>query len=684
MKKGLIAGLALLVAFAFIGLAGCTDPDDGGKKPDPKPKPKEITINFWLNQDPFEGGQEDGDNPWQSKKINVGTAYGTLPTPTPWSGYTFIGWYDNTSGRGEEFTSTTIFREERDYNLYGDWVEEGKAKVTFDPNFIGNLDPKVLIIVSGTAIPSAQVPSWTRTDTFTATDTKTPYIFGGWYNEPGCTTQFDITSVITGSKKSIYAKWTHDMTGVIEKVTLANSWFVPYLFVMPPGKQWSNYDKITADYMLDADTIANGVGRAVRLLGNYKDSPTETEFSFYDGKEETPGAGNNFAILGYNALGNGPRIICHLGGAYGDPIKDVLAGILGAEPLPDTWFTVTYLTDGSKKNNEFKDENRPANAATSVIFGLGLPGQDNANTHLIRNVTLKGKTGTDDLIGIPIVFDLEKTETPGLYPAFIGYTTTDGTNGYKEANREYVGLTAAPAAIEKTFTLYDIVLNHNYPQVVIDGGTAQPANGEEKTDRNANLSAAQLDLPKIEGYRFDGWFTVQAQTGGSKITPDYKFSSSRTIYARWTKLLIPTEPLTITSNAGLRMSRDNDETAGSDGFWVFTSGGLLTWQLPEAALNYAYDKITAYYTIKDTVIPAGGDGTGKLIFKPSKSGTGDWGGLEGFNDNEDVVNGDRTWSRTLPLADFNYLNVQDNSGLSVTSFALRFTKIEFTATTYGK
>ena len=43
-----------------------------------------------------------------NKTLNEGEAYGTLPTPTR-SGYTFIGWYTQSSGGAIVTTSSKIY-----------------------------------------------------------------------------------------------------------------------------------------------------------------------------------------------------------------------------------------------------------------------------------------------------------------------------------------------------------------------------------------------------------------------------------------------------------------------------------------------------------------------------------------------------------------------------------------------
>jgi hypothetical protein len=119
-------------------------------------------------------------------------------------------------------------------------------------------------------------------------------------------------------------------------------------------------------------------------------------------------------------------------------------------------------------------------------------------------------------------------------------------------------------------------------------------------------------------------------------------------------------------------TRNNSTTSDSEGFWAFDDGGLLSWELPAAA-NDTYSKITVFYTIKDLDLDDKSAQYGKLIFKPAIS-AGSWTGI--IDNFQNVADGNFTWSYDLPLTDFNFLGIQDNTEPGVT-FKLKITKIEF-------
>jgi hypothetical protein len=214
---------------------------------------------------------------------------------------------------------------------------------------------------------------------------------------------------------------------VIEEVTLENGWYAVYRFDLPAGRTWGDFEKITAEYKFDAANLASGIGRGARLMGNY----TEADFEFHTSDANTVALANylngkNAEYILHNTSGSSPF----------PPLVDFLTGLLGVAPAADQWFTLDYPIDGSTKHANYDIANMPAaNATGPFYFGLGLPGQDNGgNTYQVKNVKLVGYEGVNDVIARPVVFTCDGVD----YPAFTGYPTTDGSNGYAEANRTMV------------------------------------------------------------------------------------------------------------------------------------------------------------------------------------------------------------------------------------------------------
>ncbi|MCL2211043.1 MAG: hypothetical protein FWB95_03880 [Treponema sp.] len=159
-----------------------------------------------------------------------------------------------------------------------------------------------------------------------------------------------------------------------ERVRLANAALAMYKFTLPAGQTWGNYNKITAEYMVDEDNITKSLrSGAIRMYGNYK----EEDF--------IPDSGNTVVSLSTDAM-FAHKIIYQ---------KNTNWAGLGA--VANEWFTIEYDISGSSGHAQFKKENIPAaNAAGPFYIALGLTSQDegrvNAINQLIRNVTLHHRT----------------------------------------------------------------------------------------------------------------------------------------------------------------------------------------------------------------------------------------------------------------------------------------------------
>jgi len=160
-----------------------------------------------------------------------------------------------------------------------------------------------------------------------------------------------------------------------ERLMLENGAYAIFKFELPAGAKWSDYNKITAEYLVDEDNIKKRIrnDNAVRLMGAYLD----------EAKFEVAGSYRNYNL---NDGANGPFIM--------DNIPKTWASMGAAA---NEWFTVTYDISGTKGHAQFVKENIPApNSTGPFFFGIGLSGMDAGRiggiTQLIRNVTLHHKT----------------------------------------------------------------------------------------------------------------------------------------------------------------------------------------------------------------------------------------------------------------------------------------------------
>jgi len=159
-----------------------------------------------------------------------------------------------------------------------------------------------------------------------------------------------------------------------ERLMLENGAYAIFKFELPAGAKWSDYNKITAEYMVDEANIKKKLrnDNNVRLMGNY----TEDKF-------ELAGSYRNYNL---NDGANGPYIMDNTPRTWDS---------MGA--AANQWFTVTYDISGTKGHGQFVKTNIPAPDATGpFFFGVGLSGMDAGRfggiTQLIRNVTLHHKS----------------------------------------------------------------------------------------------------------------------------------------------------------------------------------------------------------------------------------------------------------------------------------------------------
>ncbi|MDR0320885.1 MAG: hypothetical protein LBI28_05230 [Treponema sp.] len=158
-----------------------------------------------------------------------------------------------------------------------------------------------------------------------------------------------------------------------ERLVLENGAYAIFRFDLPPGTTWSNYNKITADYMVDERNLRRPQRNSnnVRLMGNYR------------AEQFTASSGiRNFNMEDGAGSSNGPYIMDNTPRTF---------ATMGA--VADEWFTVEYDITGSKGHQQFVRANVPAPTATGPFyFGIGIPSQAEGSSsgivQYVKNVTL--------------------------------------------------------------------------------------------------------------------------------------------------------------------------------------------------------------------------------------------------------------------------------------------------------
>jgi len=162
-----------------------------------------------------------------------------------------------------------------------------------------------------------------------------------------------------------------------ERLMLENGAYAIFKFELPAGAKWGDYNKITAEYLVDKNNLEKKIrnGNAVRLMGNYSEE-----------KFERAGQYRNFNLGDGPDSSNGPYIMDNIPKTW---------ETMGA--TANEWFTVTYDISGTKGHTQFVKDHIPApNDTGPFFFGLGISGMDAGRiggiTQLIRNPTLHHKT----------------------------------------------------------------------------------------------------------------------------------------------------------------------------------------------------------------------------------------------------------------------------------------------------
>jgi len=393
----------------------------------------------------------------------IGTAV-TLPgsvntAPTGVTGPTgktnFIGWAREADAEepdvGFSFTPTAAT-----HTLYAVWSATAAtvATLSFDANGgTGTIAP-----ITGALNSSINLP----VNTFTAPEGKT---FKGWGTTATATSVLNVGDSFELSAVTItlFAIWETGAgpgpgpgpggetgTDRAEFVAQTNNWFSMYRFVIPAGKTWADYAGIEVSYMFDAEHLASARARNGRIYGPYEPE----DFSFLTGTTD----GKTRAIANLNNQ-NATHILDDAGLGNSSTAGALLTALAakGITPVADEWFTCGldfYKIDGSRKNSSYTDAKLAALMASTgpLYMTVGLPAGGNgdpANEYYIRDFKLIGIDPADTIVATSLYFEYNGEAVP----AYLGYPTTDGSNGWDDSYRISIDdvKTVVPAAtgIEK-------------------------------------------------------------------------------------------------------------------------------------------------------------------------------------------------------------------------------------------
>jgi uncharacterized repeat protein (TIGR02543 family)/prepilin-type N-terminal cleavage/methylation domain-containing protein len=181
-----------------------------------------YTVSFYSN----------GGSNVSSQSIASGQT-ATRPTNPTKSGYTFGGWYTNSSLTNAFSFSTPITN---DTNLYAKWTVN--YTVTFNSN-------------GGSSVSSQSVASGQKA-TRPTNPTKSGYSFSGWYSDSGLTTEYNFNNAVT-SNKTLYAKWVKALeigdpiTFYVNSYSLSTTYGTTWADFLGTGNVNINYGYIYLD-----------------------------------------------------------------------------------------------------------------------------------------------------------------------------------------------------------------------------------------------------------------------------------------------------------------------------------------------------------------------------------------------------------------------------------------------------
>lgn len=127
-------------------------------------------------------------------RVEHGSAYGTLPTPTR-SGYTFDGWFTAETG-GTVVTAQTIVMATASHTLYAHWTAVAANVTLYFDAAGGTVSPTSRQVTEGQAYGTLPTP------------TRSGYTFAGWYTRATGGDAVTAQTVAGDEDVTIYAHWT--------------------------------------------------------------------------------------------------------------------------------------------------------------------------------------------------------------------------------------------------------------------------------------------------------------------------------------------------------------------------------------------------------------------------------------------------------------------------------------------
>ena len=514
--------------------------------------------------------------------VDVGTAYGTLPTPAEREGYTFGGWYTDAACSGSAVTATTTVSGT--HTLYAKWIlPEDTSPVTITARDANNLSVTRSVVngeniytMTSVGVKSPGTSSWQWTALATAPDNTHTHMavtfkFNFAYAADGVTPIDPTMTVYRGNSiNSGVNMWIYDAetgkkvdSGNLKAALELDKWYTVVIENPTGDLQTSYHLRPCFAYSGAAQFSIDIKDRAIYTSGGEKIT--------------TPGA-----------------------------MAD--AGLLWNEAEGWHWFVYnneTSINADQRYANIVVTEDGAFGLEYEVKFN-SLSGEAEAYVGLMQGVNTFYDLETGALVGTSnsarlevgkwyrVVYKTNNAANMGTTAWTFGYLGGFGAGNASVSMRNFEALYPAQSKVS-----FDV----NYT-----GGEAIDAITVKQ-----GAAYGTLPTPAVrEGYTFGGWYT-DAACSGTAVTAETLVTSTEnhTLYAKWT-LSEDTNPIAVTArdvnNLTVTRSVVNGENVYTSTSVGVASPGTSSWQWATAVT--APDNTHKYLAVKFRITSAfASDGT---------------------------------------------------------------------------
>lgn len=491
--------------------------------------PTNYTITYNLN---------GGTNPsGVATSYNITSSTITLPTPNR-SGYTFAGWYTNSSFTGSAVTSIAKGSTGNKV-FYAKWTP---ANYTISYN------------LNGGSVSGNPTSYNIETATFTLKNpTKTGYTFTGWTGSNGSTAQTSV-SIAKGStgNKSYTANWR------------ANTYTVSYNANGGSGTTASS---------------SHTYGVAKTLTAN---EFTRTGYTFKGWNTKADGSGTSYTnsqSVSNLTSTNGSTVTLYAQWTantytYNIVYKSSTGKALGTSTVAGTF--------GSSKSVSAPDKTGYTTPSAQTVVFDSTSAKTITFTYPIVNYTISYNLNGGSVSGNPSSYNIESAAITLKNPSktgntFKGWTGSNGTTAQTSVSIPSGSIGNKSYTANWNVNSYTATFNGN-------GGSA----GTSIT-KPYGSQLGILPTSSRTGYTFRGWFT--AASGGTQITATTTMPASNvTYYAQWTA---NTYTVNYNANGGTGTTASSSHTYGvakaltSNGF-SRTGYTFLGWSTSPSATTATY------------------------------------------------------------------------------------------------